>query len=155
MPELFPLADLRDPIGFLRGARIPVHSTSGNHIEIVGDAALIWDPTTLMHGSLPLAHGAWERWSLDPSDPDVARWCDRKIAEALGLPTDDGARLRPPRVNPELGWLLICGLGYPLLPSSGIRKHLRPALAGIPCDEAHIPAARRALVLALFGKETT
>ncbi len=144
---LLPLSDLRDPVSFLKGARIPITSTSGNRFEIVGDCAFIWDPYTCTYGSCPLEHMDWAWCSLDLSDPDVARWVDRKIAAAYSFPEVLAAVLC---VFDGQWCIHLMGVKYP----SSVDARFDAAFEGIPCDDDNIPTARAALLRALFGKET-
>lgn len=167
MPEnLILLSDLRDPVSFLSGARIPVEGRSGGCFEHVGHALV-----SVPEGNVARVGWHWDEyldWSgltIDPADPDVARWCDQKIAEATGRDPDN-ARLKIYHGNAEdpwVGWR--CGHHYGWTSANNLsrapagtwvwskRPELDcPALASVPCDEAHLPAARAALVRALYGK---
>ena len=162
MGDLLPLASLADPVAFLKGARIPVavsdpvHGARGG--EWVSDAFLIWSPSS-----------EGEHWreesigwciafgSLDPADPDVARWCDRKIVQmahpvqASGI-TAAFLHVRRDVDTDAAGWIMGVVMGSGIWLTFTIRAEPTDRLAAVPCDEAHIPTARRALILALYGK---
>lgn len=155
MPELYPLTDLSDPVAFLKGARIPLTTlpplSETEDIEraewnVDGVLLVCADDVTLWH---PNEQSAWRVFALDLTDPDVARWVDRKIAgRATGAADNCLARL----VIYEGEWMIEV---------DGSLKRLRACfdegypLASIPCIEPNISAARSALLRALFGREKT
>lgn len=149
MAELFPLADLRDPPVLLKGARVPL---------VVPAAALEskheWCADHYYQRNAygkPFAFKAedmvMEAVHIDLSNEDTARWVDRKIASLLSrhrftwatLYIDDGI------------WMIAWGHAH-VIGICGVH-HLIPE--SITPTEANIPAARAALLRALFGRENT
>lgn len=151
---LLPLSDLRDPVSFLKGARISLYGSRDGRIEWIKD--ILWFMGHgLVLGANELQRANWDGFSIDLSDSDVARWCDRKIAVHYLTP-----QYAPIMHSAALGctedlfFLAILGTQ-----GQHSEMALRPHgalsyLASIPCDAAHIPTARAALVRHLFGKET-
>lgn len=143
-----PLADLRDPLGFLSGARVPLA-----HQWPLPYPSVEWCVSRLLierhDGTIradSLRAETIQMLALDLSDPDVARWVDRKIAEAYyGVPFYAAV-------------LDICGGEWRLLTWSEQPNSQElltaPCLAAITCGVESVPAARAALLRALFGKET-
>lgn len=154
MPELLPLSDLRDPVGFLKGARIPLHDTSSYPMrrEWCVDTCVL----RLVSDEAWVACGLTPHLALDLSDPDVARWCDRKIAEIVI------ARMRrtcAPMVSAVLGisrkaWVVTTLHEDWRCFSWDFYREESLALRTLDAVPAHIPTARAALVRHLFGKET-
>lgn len=149
MSNHFALSDIRDPLTFLAGARIPltlaVPMATWQRYEWISDRLLV----------RLCSDGAWvERdeksdWNLylmDLSDPDVARWCDRKIGEAFGFINYEQAVFACNNgwtfwfVGDECPWFL-----------SDQRPNINRLLADISCTDANIPIARAVLLRALFG----
>ena len=170
MAELFPLSDLRDPVAFLMGARVPINGVRDGRIEWVKD--ILWFMGHgLVWGASDLKQANWNGMSIDLADPDVARWCDRKIAEALIRTAHDG----------RVAWLAVTHSGAhggkvwrvyfrdldDVTDHAGTfgrdgggcdpwtRNLTIPMLANVWRDEAHLPTARAALIRALYGKEAT
>lgn len=160
------LSDLQDPVRFLSGARLPVDGRSGGCFEHVGHAlvsvpgrdearvAWFWDEIV-----------DWSGLTIDPADPYTARWCDRRIAEAIGG-NPDLARLtiyQGDSEDPWVGWR--CGHYEGWTSANNVGRKPAgtwvwskrpdldcPALADVPCDEVHLPAARAALIRKLYGR---
>ena len=176
---MFPLSDLRDPVAFLNGARVPLRSMSGRQTEWIGDDAFYRINDSFERESLRywrdedeeqptgIDEDCARRLSLDLADPDVARWVDSKIAEKI-------AELLGSVVSRPT--YAIINWGHDYRARSFKRTHWHStgcyvewnrdgtsrrapvldchALADIePCNE-NIVRARAALVRALFGKET-
>lgn len=96
----------------------------------------------------------WDWTALDPSDPDVARWCDRRIAFVVVARSWGGTA---PIIDAVLGlarsmWKITTLHSDGRCEVWGFYREESVALRAIPCDDAHIPTARAALVLALFGR---
>lgn len=146
-----PLSDLRDPLGFLSGARVPVICGDPmrtcdrvERAEWCDNGALLFHPENVSFW-YPKGAAVWTMLALDLADPDVARWVDRKIAEAYyGVPFYAAV-------------LDICDGEWRLLtwseqPNSQ-EPLTAPCLAAITCGAESVPAARAALVRHLFGRE--
>ncbi len=164
---LLPLSDLRDPFAFLQGARVPLASRPRRQIEWIVDDAFYRINDSFERDSL-------RRWldedeerptgidedrartlSLDLADPDVARWVDWKIAEAVW--TENSPFGPPPtqaaiRCGVESDWASTPCFFMATIGCEDGHTLRHPTLTGIPCDDANIPAARAALTRALFGK---
>ena len=164
------LGELADPMAFLTGARIPMTlatpMATWQRYEWISDRLLVrlcsdraW---VERDGKID-----WNLYLMDLSDPDVARWVDRKIG-ALTYVSGDGWTLRIARRvcrEERGGWSMKrTGIAaqFPVWNRQGrayrnTSNHDRlcrldcPALATIPCDEAHLPTTRAALLRALFG----
>ena len=153
MTTLIPLSSLADPTAFLQGARVPLVQPSdpskrwecinGTLYEQMGcsfEAAVEYDEAADQDAP---SRAAIRVLALDPSDPDVARHCDRRIAEhGVGHPC-------------YMAILQVVGHAWDLsswsdAPSRKFTREVQ-ALDGIPCTPEHIPTARAALVLALYG----
>jgi hypothetical protein len=176
MSNHFALSDIRDPVAFLTGARIPLAlnapMATWERYEWASDRLLsrlcsdgVWIER---HDQIN-----WGRFLLDLSDPDIARWCDRKIAHHPGTSTghpeltiyrgDSGDPWRGWTCGMRLGWTSANNAcSWPAGTWTGTewnpeqQQYLKPpfdcpALAAIPCDEANLPAARAAILRALFG----
>lgn len=160
MSNLFALSDLRDPMAFLTGARIPITlagpMATWQRYEWIADRLL----ARLCSGGAwvePMVPLKWRLYYMDLSDPDVARWCDRKIAADLGSDRPD--RLFLYVQNNCYG----AGKGWAIGSTSWTRNGECdesshgdgvpdvPLLFDVPCNDAHLPAARAAILRALFG----
>lgn len=162
MSNLLALSDLRDPAAFLTGARIPLtHQlpmAAWQRYEWIADRLLarLCSDGAWVERVARIAPD-WRLYFIDLSDPDVARWCDRKIATALGSD------------RPERLFLYVqingygAGKGWAIGSTSWTRNGECdesshgdgvldvPLLFDVPCDDAHLPAARAAILRALFG----
>lgn len=156
MTDPIPLSSIRDPVAFLTGARVPLHQA----FRLFERVEWSIDQLLLFMG-IRAAVDMWRDdrmemgFALDPSNPDVARWCDRKIAEViLARMTRPYSPILGAALNISRKALVVTTLHADgrVYPWGFLREAERMALATIPCDEPHIPAARRALVLALFGR---
>jgi len=150
MSDLYALSALCDPMAFLTGARIP--------ITLAGPIAT-WQRYEWIADRLQArlcSDGAWvERvtpdWHLyfmDLTDPDVARWCDRKIATEIAR---SGGNLGAV----TWGEIRVIGGGWDVRWSGGSGTRLHNCgveyLVDVPHGNQHIPAARAAILRALFG----
>ena len=159
MSDLYALSDLRDPASFLTGARIPlVH-----HLPMATWQRYEWIADRLL--ARLCSDGAWvERvtpdwrfYCIDLSDPDVANWCDRKIATALGSDRPDRLFLYAQIYGDGAakGWAIGSTSWTPngqcdeWSHREGVPD--APQLCSVPCDDTHLPAARAAILRALFG----
>ena len=141
------LSDLSDPVAFLTGARVPLITTDGRRAECAGDLLFVWSPITASYGSCAVARMGCEPWlSMDLSEPDVTRWCDRQIAMSLGLPNPEHAVLS--YGNEWCFWILADECPRFI---GDLRTGLASVVRDIPCTDANIPLARAALLRALFG----
>jgi hypothetical protein len=145
---LFGLREFRDAGAFLSGARIPITHVwplpfqsvewAADHFVIENDGRLWKDdirPDTLM------------MLAIDLSDPDVIRWCDRKIAEALGI--HDPAFAALSRVgNRWVMFTLADELDHEIV---GAHPGLYDLLRTIPEDDEYLPDVRAALLRHLYG----
>ena len=85
--------------------------------------------------------------SLDLSDPDVIRWCDRRIAEALGIR------------NPAFAALSRIGNRWVMFTLADEREHeivgthqgLYDLLHNIPEDDEYLPDVHAALLRYFYG----
>lgn len=158
--NLFGLREFLDAGAFLSGARIPLTlaapMATWQRYEWIADrllARLCSDGAWVERIVLP----DWSFYFLDLSDPDAARWCDRKIATALG--SDRPERLflyvQIDGYGAAKGWAIGSTSwtrnGECDESSHGDGVPDAPLLAGVPCDHAHLPAARAAILRALFG----
>jgi hypothetical protein len=150
MSNLFALSDLRDPTSFLTGARIPL----AHHQPMATWQRYEWIADRLL--ARLCSDGAWvERvtpdwrfYCIDLSDPDVARWCDRKIATEIAR---SGGNLDAV----TWGEIRVIGGGWDVRWSGGSGTRLNNCgveyLVDVPHGSQHIPAARAAIIRALFG----
>lgn len=155
---MFPLSDLRDPFAFLNGARVPLRSTTSEEAEWIADDVFYRICDSYERGFLCIRldedterptgidPNLVRSLSLDLADPDVARWVDRRIAEGFyGVPFYAAV-------------LDICDGEWRLLTWSEVPNSQEPltapCLAAITCGVENVPAARTAIVRALYGKET-
>lgn len=150
MPDLFALADLRDPASFLIGARIP--------LTLAGSMATWqryeWCTDRLL--ARLCSDGVWDErpepylgsYFIDLSNPDVARWCDRKIAEKIAIVNGatEAITWGEIRISRGGGWDVRWSGG------SGTRLHNCGVeyLIDVPHGQ-YITQARAALLRALFG----
>lgn len=152
------LEELADPMAFLTGARIPLA-----HLWPMPFPAVEWIATRiLIEGSTGPRFDTIRRETtlmlgLDCSHPDVARWCDRKIATALGSDRPDRLFLYA-----QIGGFGV-GKGWAIGSTSWTRDGEcdessrgngvpdAPLLFDVICDDAHLPTARAAILRALFG----
>lgn len=162
---LLPLSDLRDPVSFLRGSRVPLAPKScGGRWEcvngtiyqfIAGSLEAAEEYDDVADQSVP-SRAAIRSLMLDLSDPDIARWCDRKIAAVII------ARMRrtyAPIVSAILGvnrkaWVVTTLHEDGRCFSWGFYREESLALRTLDAVPANIPSARAALLRAFFGKET-
>ena len=161
MAELFPLSDLRDPVAFLMGARVPIIQSfrAFHDIEWSRDRLIITLNRDDRRASIDTLRGEVMEigLSLDLSAPDVARWCDRKIAEIVV-----SRMMRPyePVIGACLGihrraWVVVALHADGRCYSWGFYRDEAQSLLSIPCTAANILTARAALIRALYGKEAT
>lgn len=172
------LGEIRDPVGLLMGARIPIIEAGAPaewaRLEWVVDRLLVRlcpEGVWLEKRSIP----DWRAYSVDCAHPNVAAWADEKIDAA----TVTGLRVAHPRLvlyrgdsgDPWDGWVCSGRTGWatqnnlaawPPGTWTGLRwdeaekRYVRPpydcpSLASVPWDEAHIPHARAAILRDLFG----
>jgi hypothetical protein len=93
------------------------------------------------------------RLALDLTDPDVARWCDRKIAEKVNAGPVLAAALG---IEDDERTFSLCYMGprgqyteFPLRPANNLE-----CLRGIIPTESNLATARAALLRALFGRKS-
>ena len=145
------LGELGDPMAFLIGARVPLTlaapMATWQRYEWISDRLLV---RLCSDGAwVELVTPDWRFYCIDLSDPDVARWCDRKIGKTLGFVNPDHGVLGCTNkwcfwwVGDECPWFL-----------ADWRPELSRALSAIPCADANIPLARAAILRALFGVTT-
>lgn len=109
----------------------------------------------------------WGAMAIDPAHPDVARVLDQRIAEALPTYRREWADNTVPwyallwqmdyRTRSNKRHWSVAGAYANWGPDGKSRVTSvpdMPCLAGIPLDYANIPAARAALIRALYPKET-
>lgn len=152
--NLFGLREFRDAGAFLAGAIIPLVPLPefGPHAE----ASVFWcrDHMSLSAAGCENALRAdstilnnFDVASLDLTDPDVIRWCDRKIAEALGI--HDPAFAALSRVgNRWVMFTLADELDHEIV---GAHPGLYDLLRTIPEDDEYLPDVRAALLRHLYG----
>lgn len=159
MSNLFALCDLRDPASFLAGSRIPLTlagpMATWQRYEWIADRLLarLCSDGAWVERVTP----DWRFYCIDLTDPDVARWCDRKIATALGSDRPDRLFLyaQIDGYGAAKGW----AIGSTSWTRSGECDESShgdgvpdvPLLFDVPCDEARLPSARAAILRALFG----
>ena len=160
---LYPLSDLRDPLAFLSGARVPIAFVPFEGEVLKDDTRIEWSADRMFcAGDDGCAQTLWHEielpllsFALDLADPDVARWTDRKIAEVVAARILN--RRYGPIVSAVLGisrkaWVVTAlhedGRVYPW----GFYREEAQALRFVPVAPDNIPTARAALVRALFGK---
>ena len=160
MTTLIPLFSLADPTAFLQGARVPLVQPSdpskrwecinGTLYEQMGcsfEAAVEYDEAADQDAP---SRAAIRVLALDPSDPDVARHCDRRIAEALSI------KEAKPWAFQSSSLIVIDGhvalaVAFDIHIRLWSPAQIHGAAAGVwPAD--CIPTARAALVLALYGR---
>lgn len=141
------LDELADPMAVLTGARVPL-----THLWPVPFRAVEWVVDRILIDAQLGPRFDFIRpetvimLGLDCSNPDVARWCDRKIGEAIGFVNPDHGVLGCTNkwcfwwVGDECPWFL-----------ADWRPELNRVTHDIPCADANIPLARAALLRALFG----
>ena len=163
------LDELADPMAFLTGARVPL-----THLWPVPFRAVEWvvDRILIDAESGPRFDSIRPETvimlGIDCANPDVARWVDRKIGALTYVSSNEWTLQIARRVCREErgGWSMKrTGIAaqFPVWNRHGracrnTSNHDRlcrldcPALATIPCDEAHLPTARAALLRAFFGR---
>lgn len=145
MAELFPLAHLWGPVAFLTGARIPLHDPRSTPMrwEWCGDTCLLELVSDRAWGACDLPADL----ALDLTNEDIARWVDRKIAEALSIPPEQAAFAR-------LTFDAITQT-YRIESFDGLQRLNERAITALGTGPltANIPTARAALLRALFGRE--
>lgn len=158
MTHPYPLTNLREPSVFLQGARLPLLSTTRDRAEWIVDDAFYQIGDSFEREFLRrwldededrptgIDEDRLRRLSLDLADPDVARWVDRKIAESYDFPEVVAAVLC---VFDGQWCIHLMGVKYP----TSMDARFDSAFDGIPCDLAHVPTARAALLNAIYGKE--
>lgn len=176
MDNLFPLADLRDPIGTIRGGRFPLTSLERDtffpamEYQWAADCVIGIDrehdalgyplvernePSLWAHQIRALREHSLSRLALDLTNEDVGRWVDRKIAKTLIARIMDGITVR----SAVLGctgdlFFLVCVGEIGQHTEIALRPHGEFAcLASITPTASNIPTARAALLRALFGRE--
>ena len=165
MSNRFALSDIRDPLAFLTGARVPLTlatpMATWQRYEWIADRLLV----RLCSDRAWIERDEkidWNLYLMDLSDPDVARWCDWKIAEIYQhLPryADDIVANFRGAVQWSIGVV-----GYPIVDANQWRLRYNDGLHGggwlilrhdrlsnIPCLASNVPTARAALLRALFG----
>ena len=159
MSNLFALQDLRDPAAFLTGARIPLTlaapMATWQRYEWIADRLLarLCSDGAWVERVTP----DWHLYFMDLTDPDVARWCDRKIATALGSDRPERLFLYAQTYGDgdAKGWAIGSTSWTPngqcdeWSHREGVPD--APLLRDVTCDDDHLPAARVAILRALFG----
>jgi hypothetical protein len=160
LEPLFALSDIADPAVFLAGAVIPLAPHPS--LQMPPTNAYFWCRDHLIisdseEGAAMRINSAdvdiFDVLLIDLSDPDVARWVDRKIAEAMLTPSVYVQHVRSAVFGSTGHHFFLTLVG-----SLGEHSHMvvRPSgrpecLHGLPCDGTHIPAARARLLRVLFG----
>lgn len=154
MPEFLPLSDLRDPVGFLKGARVPLHDLAPEHPADEWHYCASYAVRVNLIQHQPGMAGPWLDFfaadeippadlALDLSDPDIARWCDRKIAGRVAR-------------HPFLWAVLSCREGFWEVIWGSDHEIGRCGMSGLTdlpgCTTENIPTARAALLRALYGR---
>lgn len=146
--NLFGLLEFQDAGAFLGGARVQITHVwplpfksvewTADHFVIEHDGRLWKDkirPDTL------------RMLALDLSDPDVIRWCDWRIAEALGIRDPAFAALS--RIGNR--WVMFTLADEREHEIVGSHPGLYDLLHDIPEEDEYLPDVRAALLRALFG----
>lgn len=93
----------------------------------------------------------WGAMAIDPAHPDVARVLDRKIAEAVYGATFECAWLTFDQMQSAPWWLIrVSSCGYSMQGASLSIEPTWDAIKDIAPTTANIPAARAALIRALY-----
>lgn len=148
MADLIPLSEI-DALAVLSGARVPLvpwHGSSYRRLDWCVDCATPIG-SALRGAEYDVCALGQLGAAIDPSDPDVARVLDRRIAEARGY---QGVVVAVLYIESGRFRLLVV-TSEPRADMPGISDH--PAIKDIEPIPANIPTARVALIRALYPRK--